>query len=114
MFYTPEGLSHNSWITVGMSVNMNNPSERNPLGQFLVPLDVKQKTVVHILRSFKTNFKSSERIVPYVVVFKIGGVLQKSMPVLNKLYYNCVLYHPQVFQYPLPNDWLKSSIGGHT
>ena len=69
-----------------MSVNMNNPSERNPLGQFLVPLDVKQKTVVHILRSFKTNFKSSERIVPYVVVFKIGGVLQKSMPVLNKLY----------------------------
>ena len=33
---------------------------------------------------------------------------------IKKYLYNCIMYHPQVVQSPIVNDFLKVKIDGHT
>ena len=58
MVSTPEGLTHNSTFSTGLSVPENNPSARKPLHQFYEVLDVKQKTDVFRLGDAKSNNKA--------------------------------------------------------
>ena len=73
MVSTPELLTENSPITVGKVIMQKKPSARKFLSQFLVLLDVKQKTAVLRMGALKKNTRKFKHILLYVVVFISGG-----------------------------------------
>ena len=58
MVSTNYGITNNSPMDVEKSVNLKNPSASNSLSQILEPLNLKQKTAIHILISAKIKRKT--------------------------------------------------------
>ena len=90
------------------------PSAIKSLCLFTNILDVKKKTAIHQVRAAKSKHKS----------IKAGNMSwalkpkRKGNPKINdqiyKSLYNWIMHHPQVFQSPIFNNFLKVNIDGHT
>ena len=75
---TPEGLTENNPMNVGMWVTMKKPSERNPPSHFFALLDVTQKLLSTEWGLLK-QLRPSRQVVLYGTVLIIGGDIKNQV-----------------------------------
>ena len=114
MVSTPKRFTDNSPISPGPPIIDKKCSARKSLHLFTEALDVKNKTTVRRVGDAKSKLKAISSVsMVWSSIQKRKGYTKINAQVQRSIY-SLILQHPQVVQYPISNDCLKVSIGGHS